>query len=128
MNQKNTKKGVLIDMRKALEDLIFIGRIQETYKIFGKNFTLSTLTSSEQLEATAATDGYDTLSRVNALKIEILARSLKKVEDIELNDVAEKVEFIGKLQMPIINELFAKYEELQKRQDDALKDLNDLKN
>lgn len=115
-------------MRKSLEDLIFIGRIDKTFNVFGKKWTLSTLTSSEQLEATSATDGFDTLSRVPALKIAILARSVKKVEDIELNDVKENSEFIGKLQMPLINELFSKYEELQREQDDALKNLDDIKN
>lgn len=115
-------------MRKALEDLVFVGKIEESFKVYGTDFTLATLTSNDQLEATSATDGYDTLSRVNALKIEILARSVKKVGTVELNDVAENVEFIGTLQMPIINELFTKYEELQKKQDSALKDLNEIKN
>lgn len=115
-------------MRKALEDLVFIGKLEENFVVFGKNFTLSTLTSNEQLSATSATDGYDTLARVNALKIEILARSLRKVEDVELTDIQESAEFVGKLQMPIINELFSKYEVLQKKQDDALKELNELKN
>lgn len=115
-------------MRQSLEDLIFIGKIEESFKIFGKTWKLSTLTSNEQIDATSATDGYDALSRVSALKIEILARSVKQVETTELNDIAENVEFIGKLQMPIINELFKKYEALQKKQDDALKDLDEIKN
>lgn len=115
-------------MRKALEDLIFMGKVEETFKVYGKDFTLSTLTSNEQVEATSSTDGYDTLSRVNALKVAILSRSVKKIDNIELNDVQENLEFIGKLQMPIINELFSKYEVLQKKQDDALKDLNEIKN
>lgn len=115
-------------MRKILEDLIFIGKVEKDYTVFGKQWTLSTLTSDEQLEATSATASYDTLARVNALKIEILARSLKKIEGVELNDIAETSEFVGKLQGPVINALFSKYEELQKEQDDALKDLEDLKN
>jgi hypothetical protein len=115
-------------MRKSLEDLVFIGHVDKTFKVFGKNWTMSTLTSSQQLDATAATDGYDTLARVNALKIEILARALKKIEDVELNDLAEAVEFVSSLQMPLINTLFIKYEELQQEQDNALKDLDELKN
>ncbi|MNJ90215.1 hypothetical protein D3C87_78090 [compost metagenome] len=115
-------------MRQSLEDLIFIGKIEKPFKVFGKNWKLSTLTSNEQLDATSATDGYDALSRVNALKIEILARSVKQVETTELNDIAENVEFIGKLQMPVINELFSKYEVLQREQDSALKDLDEIKN
>lgn len=115
-------------MRDSLLDLIFLGKIEKDFKVFGKNWKLTTLTSNEQLDATSATEGYDTLSRVNALKIEILARAIKKVENTELNDLAENVEFVGKLQMPVINELFMKYEELQRSQDDSLKNLDDVKN
>lgn len=115
-------------MRKALEDLVFIGMVEDTFKVYGKDFTLSTLTSSDQLAATAATEDYDNLARVNAIKIQILARSLKKIGDIELHDIEENLEFIGKMQMPMINVLFTKFEELQKKQDDALKDLGELKN
>ncbi|AEO93441.1 gp181 [Bacillus phage G] len=115
-------------MRKSLEDLVFVGRIEESFKVYGNDFVLTTLTSSEQLSATAATDRYDNLSRVNALKIEILARSMKKVGDIELNDLQETLDFVGTMQMPMINELFGKYEILQKKQEEALKDLNELKN
>lgn len=115
-------------MRKALQDLVFMGKLEETFTVYGKKFSLSTLTSSEQLDATSATDGYDTLSRVNALKIEILSRSMKKVGDVELNDLSETIEFVGSLQMPMINELFTKYELLQKQQDEALKNLDEIKN
>lgn len=115
-------------MRKALQDLVFIGRLEEKFTVYGRDFTLATLTSSSQLDATSATDGYDTLSRVNALKIQILSRSLKKVGDVEVNDISEAIEFMGQLQMPIINELFTKYESLQKQQDDALKNLDEIKN
>lgn len=115
-------------MRKVLEDLVFIGRVEKEVPVFGKKWTLTTLTSDEQLEATSSTGNYDTLARVNALKIEILARSLKKVENVELDGLAEASEFVGKLQTPVINALFAKYEELQAEQDESLKDLEDLKN
>lgn len=115
-------------MRKALEDLIFVGKIEETFDLYGKSWTMTTLSSREQVEATAATEGYDNLSRINALKIEILARSIKKIQNVELNDVRETLEFISKLQMPVINALFVKYEELQKKQEEALKDIEELKN
>lgn len=115
-------------MRKVLEDLVFIGKLEKEYPVYGKKWVLTTLTSDEQLEATSATANYDTLARVSALKIEILARSLKSVGGVELVDLNESSEFVGKLQTPIINALFTKYEELQQEQDEALKDLEDLKN
>jgi len=111
-------------MRKALEDLIFVGVVKETYKLFGKDWTLKTLTNDEQLQATTSTRDYDNLSRVAAIKISTLARSITDVNDIELTDVLEKIELLGKMQQPIIDLLFDKYVALQKIQDEALKDIN----
>jgi hypothetical protein len=111
-------------MRKALEDLIFVGNVQETYKLFGKDWTLKTLSNDEQLAATTSTRDYDNLSRVSAIKISTLARSITEVNNISLTDVTEKIELLGKMQQPIIDLLFDKYIELQKIQDEALKDID----
>lgn len=115
-------------MRKALEDLIFIGKIEETFPLVGKKWTLKTITSEEQVEATSNTANLDNLARITALKIEILGFALTKVDDIELNDPEETVEFVKRLQTPLINALFTKYEELQAKQDEALTELDELKN
>lgn len=115
-------------MRKALEDLIFIGKMEESFDLIGKKWKLRTLTSEEQVDATSNTANFDNLARVTALKIEILGFALTQVDDIVLNDPEETADFVRKLQTPIINALFMKYEELQRKQDTALADLNELKN
>lgn len=116
-------------MRKALEDLIFVGNLKETYKLFGKDWTLKTLTSDEQLSATSSTRDYDNVSRINALKLALISRSLIEVNSIELKDINEKIEFLGKLQQPIIDLLYEKYAELQRKQDETLKEMeDDIKN
>lgn len=115
-------------MRKDLEDLIFVGQLEETFKMFGKTWKIRTLTSEEQIEATASTAGYDNLARINALKIEILGYALTQIDNVELNDPEETVEFIKKLPTTVVNSLFAKYEELQDRQDKVLEELDELKN
>lgn len=116
-------------MRKILEDLIFIGEVKETYTVCGKQWVLKTLTSEEQLTATASTRDYDNISRVNALKRAYLARSIIEVDNIPLRDINEKIEFLGTLQQPIIDLLYDKYLDVQKKQDEELKDFeDDLKN
>jgi hypothetical protein len=111
-------------MRKALEDLIFIGTLEETYTLFKKDWRLKTLTSDEQLLAASSTRDYDQLSRVYALKIATLSRSIIEVNNIELKDLDEKIDLLRKMQQPLIDMLYDKYLDLQRKQDEALKDLN----
>lgn len=112
-------------MRKVLEDLLFVGTVKETYKIFGKSWVLKTLTSDEQLAATSSTSDYDNVSRINALKIALLSRSLCEIDGTELKDVKEKIEFLGQLQQPVIDILYLKFNELQKEQDKSLKNMEE---
>jgi DNA-binding HxlR family transcriptional regulator len=115
-------------MRKILQDLVFIGATEDTVKAFGRDWKLKTLTSEEHLEATNATGDFDTLTRIYALKMEILSRSLKGINDVELIDKNEAREVIKQLQPPIVNKLYEEYEKLQKKQNDSLSDLEEIKN
>lgn len=115
-------------MRKILEDLIFIGAAEDTILLYGKKWKLNTLTSQQHLDATSATSGYDTLSRIYALKMEILGRSLKGIDDIILDNEGETIEFVKKLQPQIVNKLFDEYEKLQQKQNESLNDLDEIKN
>lgn len=115
-------------MRKSLEELIFLGRLTREVIIFGKKWVLSTLEASEQKDATSATSGLEPVVRVLALKMEILARSLTKIDDMELNSLSEKLDFIKKLQMPLIDKLFSEYEKLLKEQEEIIGNPDELKN
>lgn len=112
-------------MRKALEDLIFVGSVKETYKLFNRDWTLKTLTADEQIQATSSTRDYDNISRLNALKVALVARSLTEVNGVELKDISEKIEFLGALQQPLIDMIYEKYLELQKKQDESLKGMGE---
>jgi len=115
-------------MRKVLEDLIFIGAVKETVNLFGKQWALETLSSDQQIEVMTVTGNYDTLTRIYAIKLEILARSLKAVDDIPLTDVKENLEFIKKLQQPVVNKLYDEYEKIQQKQTESLKEIDEVKN
>jgi hypothetical protein len=115
-------------MRDIFNDLVFLGRIEKEVKLFGKKWTLSTLTAEQQVEATAATSDLEAIARVNALKIQILSKSLKKINDIEFIDEREALEVVSGLQLPVVNALFTEYESVQREQDEKLKDLDELKN
>lgn len=114
-------------MRKILEDLILEmnNDIRETYTIYGKKWVLKTLTSEEQLDATASTKGYDNIARVQAIKNAVLCRAVVGYEGVELNKIDETLEFLGKLPSLIIDSLYEKQLELQKKLNDAYKDLDE---
>lgn len=116
-------------MRKSLEELIFVGTLKKSYKLFGKEWTFKTLSSDEQLQATSSTGDYDNISRMSAFKIAVLARSLVEIDNIELTDVREKIELLGKMQQPVIDMLYNRFTELQNEQDKALREMDsEIKN
>lgn len=115
-------------MRKVLEDLIFLGNIKEEVSLFGKKWVMETINSEQQLEVMSVTGNQDTLTRIYAIKIEILARAIKSVDDVLLSDLEENLEFIKKMQQPVVNKLYDEYEKLQQKQDDSLKDMESIKN
>ncbi|MFW6014950.1 MAG: hypothetical protein ACOCRK_00770 [bacterium] len=116
-------------MKKELQDLVFIGRIEETVKVLGKEWKMVTLNSDEHLGATNNSGKYnDTLSRLYAMKIEFLSRAIKSVSGIPFDDVDEAKEFLSEAQPTLVNRLYDKYEELQQKQNESLKDLDEIKN
>jgi hypothetical protein len=121
-------KGGNINMRKALEDLIFLGAVEGEVEILGKNWKLRTLQSKQHLSATNSTGEYDNLTRIYALKMEILGRALVKVDDIMMTDETETIEFIKSLQPAIVNRLYEEYETLQIKQNDSLANPEEIKN
>jgi len=116
-------------MRKALNDLIFLGVIKETVEVGGHKWGLQTLTTEEQLEATNATANYsDYIVKVYSLTIEILTRALKSVDDQPLDDKAETAEFVKSLQPIIVNKLYEEYQKIQEKQNKSLESIDEIKN
>lgn len=115
-------------MKKALADLVFLGAVDEGVKIFGKEWRMKTLSAEEHLEATSATADYDTLSRIYALKVEMLARSIKSVDNEPFEDRYAALKILKEMQAPIVNKLYDEYEKLQEKQLGALKDFEEIKN
>lgn len=116
-------------MRKILEDLVFSGYIENTVEIHDKTWRLRTLTSEQNLSAINAMTAYtENLSRIYAMKIEVLGRALKEVNGIIIEDVEEGIEFIKNLQTPIVNKLYDEYEKLYADQQKSLGETEELKN
>jgi hypothetical protein len=115
-------------MRKVLEDLIFLGAVEEEVKAFGKSWKMRTLSSKDHLDATKETGNFDTLTRIYALKMENLGRALQSVDGVTFVDKNESLELVKQMQPIIVNKLYEEYETLQKKQNTSLENLEELKN
>ena len=110
-------------MSKVLNDLIELGSAKKDVKAFGKTWKMHTLNIKDQLTATNSTSDYDTLSRVVALKVAIVANAVDSVDGQSLGNKSERREIFGKLPIPIINHLYNEYEKLIDSQNEKLNDL-----
>lgn len=111
-------------MSKVLNDLIELGSTKKDVKAFGKTWKMHTLNIKDQLTATNSTSDYDTLSRVVALKVAIVANAVDSVDGQSLGNKSERREIFGKLPIPIINHLYNEYEKLIDSQNEKLNDLS----
>lgn len=111
-------------MKKILEDLILIGNSQKTYKLFGKNWTFKTLTNDEVVKANDSTRTFDTITRVNTLRVAQLSRSIVKIDDEPVTQ-KEMQDALSKLQESLVEMLYDKYMELQNEQKEELEKLQD---
>lgn len=111
-------------MSKVLNDLIELGSAKKDVKAFGKTWKMHTLNIKDQLTATNSTSDYDTLSRVVALKVAIVANAVDSVDGQSLGNKSERREIFGKLPIPIINHLYNEYEKLIDSQNKKLNDLS----
>jgi len=119
-----------------LSQLVNVGKIQEEVKLFGFNIKMVTLSAEENtdiLEKTVLLE--DDTARFNELKYAILAKAIKSVNGMTLEqlyagpEVSNKARaVIGKWQQLFINMLFDKYNGMVERSEEALKNGDLLKN
>ena len=111
-------------MNKTLKSLIQAGRVTKDVQLYGRTWTMHTLDTRDQLVASNSTSDYDALSRVMALKVAMLAHAIDKVDGESLGTTGEKRDVLGRLQVPVLNALYAEYEKLLDKQNNDLNDLN----
>lgn len=117
-------------MKKELEKLIFEGVLTDTIKIWGKTWTLQTINISDRMDLSKKINSDNDNLNLLKLKVELIAKSLVSIDDIILDDIEEKLEFVNKLPLAVIDKLFSKFDEmtttLNKTIDD--KDIEEIKN
>ena len=105
---------------KDIRELIFLGRIEETFEEFGFTWAVHTLNGKENSEAMAAVQHLDGLAQLNQLRIEVLSRAIGTINgqpletlyqgsDPNASIATKRREVMGSLQSPVLNKLFDKY-------------------
>lgn len=121
-------------LRRDISQLLYLGRIEEVISAFGFEFRMCTITSAETTESFNVLAGLDDLARINQMRIEFLARSIKTVNDAPLEQIYDGPEFydndsrkgrvsildrkrdtIGKLEPTVLTQLFNEYQKLSEQ-------------
>ena len=114
-------------INKALADLIFIGSVEDEVVLFKKTWKMKTLTAEEHLASTSSTADYDPISRIFAIKVEVLSRAIKSVDGEPFGNRLEAAQTLRNMQSIIIDRLYQEYDKLQVRQENALSEFDELK-
>lgn len=115
-------------MRKVLQSLIEEGTYSDVVEFNNHQYKFAVLNSGENVEVMNVTGKMDALTRINAIKIETLARSLKEIDGMKLNDLDEKLEFFRSMQIADVNALYEEYNKIFQKQVDESKNIEDIKN
>ena len=123
-------------MANPIEELIFFNKLSEETTIFGKKIKWHTLDGEEFVTALQATPAFDDLTRMNLLKVEKLARAIDSIDghtwleliptdkQQEIKPVDKARETIRKWQRNVIDYMYFKYEQLEKKANEALDELD----
>lgn len=115
---------------KALESLIFTGKVEREIELAGHKYKLSTLSHKEHNEIVKSIYHAGESSDIFAIRLLTLAYSLKSIDGLNLEDidfpgtfesaVEKKKEIIDNLQLSIVEKLYETYSSLVEESDSLL--------
>jgi len=114
-------------LTKALEKLIFIGRVIEVVEISGVKFEISTLTNREHTEIIRMMYSFAEPADLFTIRLLTMANALKTIDGVSLDDIDIEGEFesslhrrmsiLDHLQLSVLEELYEAYEKLTKEEE-----------
>lgn len=138
------KTGIEFDLppekpiSKALEKLIFIGRLTDEIEIDGVRFEISTLTNKENNQIVKMMYSFSDAADLFTLRILTLANAVKKIDGISLKDIDiggtfesdfhKRTSIIDNLQISVVSKLYEAYEKLTGEEEEISKNDEELKN
>jgi hypothetical protein len=123
---------------KALEKLIFIGRLSEEVEIADIKFEISSLTNKEHNEIIKMMYSFSEPADLFTIRIITLANSLKKIDGVPLDEIDidgnfeslfhKRISIVDHLQLLVVEELYTAYEKLVGKEEEAGKQDEEIKN
>lgn len=123
---------------KALEKLIFIGRLTEEVEVSGVKFELNSLTNREHNEIIKMVYSFSEPADLFTIRVITLANSLKKIDGISLDEIDlegafesdfhKRISIVDNLQLIVVEELFTAYEKLVGKEEEVSKEDEEIKN
>lgn len=125
-------------LTKALEKLIFIGRISKEIEIADVKFELSTLTNKEHNEIVHMMYGFTDPADLFTIRLITLASALRSIDGVPVQDIDIEGEFesdlhqrmsiIDHLQLSVVEALYDEYEKLTAEEEDVADENEEIKN
>lgn len=116
------QESVSKEDKRAIEQVLFAGRITKTVDVCGVKFVISTLSHKEHNEITKKIYAFGDAADMFVLRSLFLAQSVKdingkKIEQVVFNhsgsnDFQAKVDFIDSMQLKVVEKLYKEYKEL----------------
>ena len=138
INTINIPKPPSEKISKALEDLIFIGRLTEEIEIDEAKFEISTMTNKEHNQVIKQMYKFSEASDLFTMRSLTLANALRKINSVALEDIDIGKEFetaylkrlaiVEHLQLSVVEKLYEAYEKLVGVEDETNKETEELKN
>jgi len=126
-----------IGKENLLEKFLVMGGLEEEVEVLGQRIVLHVLTSGEQREVYERSTHVDVMARMRAIQHETLARAIigingnpityvpkdkeEKIDEYKL--IEQNLKTIQRANQAVIDEIFAKYEELVTKQNSQIDDL-----
>lgn len=131
-----------VGIDSPLERLLYTGVLEEEVNILGQKVKMKVLNSGEQQDVFEATSSFDPVTRLRAMQLETLARSIiafnnipitLKLEEDNENPITpkemkqklieQKLSFLRKASTPLIDELYDEYDKLRLKQENQITEL-----
>jgi hypothetical protein len=116
--KESEQKEEKTDSKKLndIRNLLFLGRVEETVRIGGFEFTIQTLNSSQLKSIMMKIMKAPSEEQALLIKPYTLAVAVSSINSIPLSEIGEDpFEVISNIQISVIEKLWKKYEELAER-------------
>lgn len=126
--EEEIKENIRKKKEKNMKDLVFQGHMKKEVFLYEKRWVFKTITEEDVQVAYHAADFYEGLAYYLTLRLYVLSAALESVEDTVFLSKQMCYEFVNKLPMQIIMDVYDEYMKFAKEQEELARDIGEIKN